>query len=128
MTNALAGELNRTIQENAPDVFEMLSKLGRELYFPKGILTQSAEAKQKATRYNATIGIAQEGKAAMHLPCVARQFAFLSPDDTLPYAPSFGVPALRTKWREHIQGVNPSLANREISLPVVTTGVTHGDQ
>ena len=126
MTNALASELNRTIQEHAPDVFEMLSKLGRELYFPKGILTQSAEAKQKATRYNATIGIAQEGNAAMHLPCVARQFAFLSPDDTLPYAPSFGVPALRTKWREHIQGVNPSLANREISLPVVTAGVTHG--
>jgi len=29
---------------------------------PKGIVTQSAEAKDKAYKYNATIGIAMEGK------------------------------------------------------------------
>jgi aspartate/methionine/tyrosine aminotransferase len=126
MTTALATELNRALQREAPDVFDMLSGLGRELYFPKGILTQSAEAKQKATRYNATIGIAKEHNVAMHLPSVMRRFASLSPDDTLPYAPSFGLPALRAKWREHIQAVNPSLAGHAISLPVVTSGVTHG--
>ncbi len=126
MTTALANDLNRAIQNDAPDVFEMLSGLGRELYFPKGILTQSAEAKQKASRYNVTIGIAKEGNAAMHLPSVMRQFACLSPDDALPYAPSFGLPALRAKWREHIQAANPSLAGQTISLPVVTCGVTHG--
>jgi aspartate/methionine/tyrosine aminotransferase len=126
MTAALANELNRTILKESPDVFEMLSGLGREFYFPKGILTQSAEAKQKATRYNATIGIARENGVAMHLPSVMRRFAALSPDDTLPYAPSFGLPALRTKWREHIQAVNPSLAGQAVSLPVVTGGVTHG--
>jgi aspartate/methionine/tyrosine aminotransferase len=126
MTTALANELNRTIQREASDVFEMLSGLGRELYFPKGILTQSAEAKQKASRYNATIGIAKEDGIAMHLPCVMRQFASLSPDETLPYAPSPGLPALRAKWREHILALNPSLAGQTISLPVVTSGVTHG--
>lgn len=126
MPTTLANELNRAIQKEAPDVFEMLSGLGRELYFPKGILTQSAEAKQKASRYNATIGIAKEDGIAMHLPCVMRRFASLSPDDTLPYAPSFGIPALRAKWREHVQAMNPSLAGQAISLPVVTSGVTHG--
>jgi aspartate/methionine/tyrosine aminotransferase len=126
VTTALANELNREIQKEAPDVFSMLSGLGRELYFPKGILTQSAEAKQKASRYNATIGIAREDGVAMHLPCVMRRFAGLSPDETLPYAPSPGLPALRAKWREHVQAVNPSLAGQAISLPVVTSGVTHG--
>jgi aspartate/methionine/tyrosine aminotransferase len=126
MATTLADELNHTIQEEASDVFDMLSGLGRELYFPKGILTQSAEAKQKANRYNATIGIASEHNVAMHLPCVMRRFADLSPDEVLPYAPSFGLPALRAKWREHIQAANPSLAGQTISLPVVTGGVTHG--
>ncbi len=59
--NKLAEELNCMIQNKAPNVFEMLSSMGKELFFPKGILSQSAEAKQKATRYNATIGIATEG-------------------------------------------------------------------
>ena len=39
---------NERLQKAAPEVFEMLSALGRRLYFPKGILTQGAEAKQKA--------------------------------------------------------------------------------
>ncbi len=126
MTTALASELNRAIQTDAPDVFEMLSTLGRELYFPKGILTQSAEAKQKASRYNATVGIARQDGIAMHLPCVMRRFATLSPDEALPYAPTFGLPVLRTKWREHLLAANPSLAGQTTSLPVVTSGVTHG--
>ncbi len=126
MATALADELNRTLEKDAPDVFEMLSGLGRELYYPKGILTQSAEAKERAHRYDATIGMATEAGATMHLPCVARQFAALSPEEVLPYAPSFGLPALREKWREHIVANNPSLAGSELSLPVVTGGVTHG--
>jgi len=126
MATALATELNGAIRKDAPDVFEMLSALGREFYFPKGILTQSAEAKQKAHRYNATIGIARENGVAMHLPCVMRGFANLSPDEALPYAPSFGLPSLRSKWREHVIVKNPSLAGKTISLPVVTSGVTHG--
>ncbi len=48
--NPLAAELNRTIEQEAPAVMRMLSALGRELYFPKGILTQTAEANQKAHR------------------------------------------------------------------------------
>jgi len=86
--NPLAREFNQVILQSAPHVFEMLSDLGRELYFPKGILSQSAEARQKATRYNATIGIAKEGGEAMHLASVVKQFSGLLPDDVLPYAPA----------------------------------------
>jgi aspartate/methionine/tyrosine aminotransferase len=70
--------------------------------------------------------MATEAGAPMHLPCLARQFATLSPEDALPYAPSFGLPALRRRWREHIIEANPSLAGADISLPLVTSGVTHG--
>jgi hypothetical protein len=67
----LARELNERLAKAAPEVFEMLSALGRRLYFPKGILTQGAEAKQKAHKLNATIGIATEHGAPMHLPSIA---------------------------------------------------------
>ena len=54
----------------------MLSDLGRKLYFPKGILTQSAEAKQKATRYNATIGEAREDRVTPWVcPAITRHSA-----------------------------------------------------
>ncbi len=54
----LAAELNQRLEAAAPEVLAMLSGLGRRLYFPKGILSQSAEANAKAHRFNATIGIA----------------------------------------------------------------------
>ena len=52
----LARELNERLQAVAPEVFSMLSSLGRRLYFPKGILSQSAEAGARAKQMNATIG------------------------------------------------------------------------
>ena len=124
--NPLAKELNQLIQQSAPHVFEMLSDLGRELYFPKGILSQTAEARQKATRYNATIGIAKEGGQAMHLASVMKRFSELLPDDIFPYAPAAGKPELRERWREEILRKNPTLRGKDISLPVVTSGITHG--
>jgi len=58
--NPLAEELNATIKEASPSLFGVLSGLGRELFFPRGILTQTAEARDKAHKYDATIGIARE--------------------------------------------------------------------
>jgi len=124
--NKLAEELNQTIQKNAPNVFEMLSSLGKELYFPKGILSQSAEAKQKANLYNATIGIAKEKDEAMHLSSIMKQFASHLPNELLPYAPAAGKPELRRKWREEIFRKNPTLEGKDISRPIVTSGITHG--
>jgi aspartate/methionine/tyrosine aminotransferase len=122
----LATELNGTIQGGNLRVYEMLSQLGRELYFPKGILSQAAEAKKKATRFNATIGIAKENGKAMHLPSIMGHFSDLEPNDALPYAPTGGNPELRTKWQQEIVRKNPGLDGMSTSLPVVTSGITHG--
>ncbi len=97
--NPLAQQLNEQIRTNNPHVLEMLSPLGRRLFFPKGILSQSAEAKEKAFRFNATIGIALEKGEAMHLACIQDMVKGLRPDDVFPYAPAAGKPALRDKWQ-----------------------------
>jgi aspartate/methionine/tyrosine aminotransferase len=122
----LAAELNRSIEENAPAVMRLLSDLGKELYFPKGILTQTAEANQKATRYNATIGEARELQHSMGLAAIMRHFSDLGPDAVLPYAPAAGRADLRAAWREEIRQKNPSLGDTPVSMPVVTSGITHG--
>jgi aspartate/methionine/tyrosine aminotransferase len=124
--NPIAKELNATIARGNAHILEMLSGIGRELFFPKGILSQGAEAKQKAHRLNATIGIATEGAQIMCLPSVTGQMGAIPPVEALTYAPSFGVAALRQAWREEMVAKNPSLADRQVSLPVVTCGITHG--
>jgi aspartate/methionine/tyrosine aminotransferase len=124
--NPLAQELNNVICNENLFVYQMLSALGKNLYFPKGILSQTAEAKQRATRYNATIGIATEHNQVMQLPSVMRYFSNILAEDILPYAPSFGKPELRKRWRQEIFAKNPQLATKSSSLPIVTCGITHG--
>jgi aspartate/methionine/tyrosine aminotransferase len=121
----LAAELNDVIERENPHVYAMLSEFGKRLYFPKGILAQSAEAKDKAKRYDATIGIARENGQPMFLPSVMRFFNDLSPAEAVSYAPALGRPDLRKKWREDLLRKNPSLAGKKISMPIVTGGVTH---
>ncbi len=124
--NPLAQQLNEQIRANNPHVYEMLSPLGRRLFFPKGILSQSAEAKEKAFRFNATIGIALEKGEAMHLACIQDRLKGLRPDDVFPYAPAAGKPALREKWREKQLAESPSLRDKQIGRPIVTNALTHG--
>jgi aspartate/methionine/tyrosine aminotransferase len=124
--NPIAQELNQTINGSNPHVFEMLSDMGKALFFPKGILSQSAEAKQKADKLNATIGIAKEGEKVIGLSSVTKYITGIEPDDYLTYAPSFGIIELRKKWKAQLYKKNFSLKNKEISLPVVTAGITHG--
>jgi len=121
----LATALNDVIERENPHVYSMLSDLGKRLYFPKGILAQSAEAKDKANRYDATIGIARENGKPMFLPSVMEYFKGLTPAEALTYAPATGRPDLRKKWREELLRKNPSLADKSFSTPIVTAGVTH---
>jgi len=124
--NPLAQELNKIIQQANRHIYEMLSQVGENLFFPKGILSQSAEAKEKAHKFNATIGMATEKGRTMHLPSVMAMIDGLRPGETLTYAPSFGIMPLRKAWKEALIEKNPSLAGKEISLPVVTNAITHG--
>ncbi|MBN1850708.1 MAG: aminotransferase class I/II-fold pyridoxal phosphate-dependent enzyme [Deltaproteobacteria bacterium] len=123
--NPLAQELNEVIISANPHVHEMLSEAGKKLFFPKGILSQSAEAKEKAYKFNATIGMATEKGHPMHLTSVTA-LTSLEPEESLTYAPSFGVMALRKAWKDAILEKNPSLEDSTISLPIVTQAITHG--
>jgi len=122
---SLATELNEAIERENSHVFGMLSKLGKRLYFPKGILAQSAEAKEKAKHCNATIGIAKESGKPMFLPSIMKYLEQLGPGDALTYAPALGRPDLRQAWRKHLLEKNPGLQKKSFSTPIVTGGVTH---
>lgn len=122
----LAIELNEVIRENAPATYQALSGLGRELYYPRGILTQTAEAKISAYRYNATIGIATQDGKPLYLRSLRKYVKRLKPEETFPYAPTTGKMELRKLWRRHQLELNPDLASKSLSLPIVTNGLTHG--
>jgi phosphoenolpyruvate carboxykinase (GTP) len=124
-TNPQAEELNKTILNNSPTIFSLLSKNGKAIYFPKkGILGQSAEAKGK--KINATIGIAVEDSGEpMRLKSIEDNIK-IPAEMAFSYAPSFGRLDLREKWKSLITEKNPSLKNKQISLPVVTNALTHG--
>jgi len=124
--NALAVELNQIIAQRNPQILDMLSRVGKALFFPKGILSQSAEAKEKAHRINATIGIARETGHTMCFDSIMASIQGIPPSQSLTYAPSFGIPALRKQWHQELLAKNPSIDGKPISLPVVTCGVTHG--
>ena len=97
--NPLAEELNQVLEQGNPNIVQMLSSIGRNLFFPKGILSQSAEAKKKAHRINATIGIAKENGHTMRFDSVMDSINGIAASQSLTYAPSYGIPALRKRWR-----------------------------
>ncbi|MFC1893759.1 aspartate aminotransferase, partial [Chloroflexota bacterium] len=123
--NPQAAELNRIIGIHSAIAYELLSKKGKAIYFPaKGILAQGAAARGK--EINATIGTAYEDNGKpMVIPSIANLLKIES-KDAFPYAPSEGIKPLRDKWEELIRAKNPSLGVQEISLPIVTCGVTNG--
>lgn len=124
MVHPQAEELNKAIISENSVIFDLLSRRGKEIYFPKkGILAQSAEAKGK--KINATIGSAlEENGTPMKLECISKHID-LSSSDIFPYAPSFGKKELREKWKELLIQKNPTLSKKSFSLPVVTSALTH---
>ena len=124
--NPLAKELNEIIREANVHIYRMLSEVGKTLFFPKGILTQSAEAKEKAYRFNATVGMATEKGSTMHLSSMMAMASGFSPEEALTYAPSFGIMPLRQAWQTALFEKNSSLKGHPISLPVATNAITHG--
>ncbi|MBG07797.1 MAG: hypothetical protein CME68_03505 [Halobacteriovoraceae bacterium] len=125
--NELAKELNGTLEKSSPAILSMLSDYGKRIYFPKGIISQTAEAKEKATKFNATIGIAKDKNGPLFLDSIQKLFSpELTPSDLYPYAPSPGRQDLRQLWAQRQRSLNPLLKEASLSLPVVTSGLTHG--
>ena len=125
--NLIAQEMNEIIRTESPTLYALLSDLGKRMYMPRGIITQGAEAKAKAHRYNATIGIAKANQDPMFLDSVHKYFNNLSPSQLYDYAPPTGDAQLRALWKAKILDENPALQGPDaISLPVVTHALTHG--
>lgn len=122
--NPQAEKLNETIKKTSIITFNLLSEKGKAIFFPaKGILAQSADAKGK--KIDATIGAAIEDDGSpMRLKSIEKEVN-INPKLIFPYAPSFGRPDLRKRWKEMIYEKNPSL-KAEISLPITTNALTHG--
>ena len=124
MINPLAQELNDALKGTTPG--ELLSDVGTRLYFPKGIIAQSAEAKKLGKTANGTIGTTVvEGKPIM-LPCIKKYVPDLTSSELVGYAPTAGNPDLRAMWKESIIRKNPLLKDKKFSLPVVVPGLTAG--
>ncbi len=128
--NPLAIKLNEQLRDAVPAVFSLLSELGKRIYLPKGILSQTAEANTKAHRFNATRAIALDFSLdagdMMHLPVSRVLVPELSLENIYSYAPVLGQQTLRETWKTHLLNENPSLAEKTFSLPIVTNGMTHG--
>lgn len=122
--NKIAVELNETLKGTVAD--RLLCDLGKRMYFPKGIVAQSAEAKKKATTYNATVGMATDGVKPLYLESIQKLISGLSETEIYPYAPTPGLPELRDVWRKEMDEKNPSLKGKATSSPLVTSGLTHG--
>ena len=123
--DAQAQSLNTTIEKVNPNLLKMLSPKGRDIFFPKlGILSQSAQARGK--NINATIGEAREDDGSPIYLDAFDTFLKIKPQESFPYAPSYGKPELRDKWKEFIYAKNPSLGTTLLSRPVATCGLTHG--
>ncbi|MDA3923324.1 MAG: aminotransferase class I/II-fold pyridoxal phosphate-dependent enzyme [Kiritimatiellae bacterium] len=122
--NELAVELNTVLGSANSPVASLLSERGKRAYFPsRGILGQSAAA--RGADINATIGTAFENDGTpLTLECLAEKVGL--DNKAFLYTPSYGLPALRKKWREMMVEKNPTLNNKDFSVPVVTHALTHG--
>jgi len=116
-------ELNQILNEKSHTVYSLLSDKGKSIYFPKhGIVKQGKEAKNAS--FNGSIGMAMENNGNPVCLTSIQNTVSLSPEDIVPYAPSYGIPELRKKWKELLFEKNPTLKD-SISLPLITNGLTH---
>ncbi|MDR0527644.1 MAG: aminotransferase class I/II-fold pyridoxal phosphate-dependent enzyme [Spirochaetaceae bacterium] len=122
--NQIAEELNSTL--SCCTAGRLLSDFGRRMYFPKGIIAQSAEAKKLAKEANATIGMAFHNGKPMILSALSDNLPHLTEAETVAYAPTAGIENVRGLWQELLLEKNPSLSKETISLPVVVPGITAG--
>jgi aspartate/methionine/tyrosine aminotransferase len=120
--NPLAVELNEILKDSVAS--RLLSRMGTRMLFPKGIISQSAEATERAHRYNATIGMATEKGAPLVLDAIREGLPTLSADEAVAYSSTGGSMALRKRWRVEMDAKNPSLRGKRTSVPVVVPGLT----
>ncbi|MDR0910901.1 MAG: aminotransferase class I/II-fold pyridoxal phosphate-dependent enzyme [Spirochaetaceae bacterium] len=131
--NILAEELNKALEGCVAG--RLMSGMGKRIYFPKGIIAQSAEAKaapEKPTQANATIGMAFGKGKPLSLSATAECFKGLPVEKVIVYAATGGLPDVRDAWETAMLKKNPSLneavekGEKNYIKPVVVPGITAG--
>ena len=122
MINPLAKELNDTLSGSVVDA--LMSDLGKRLYFPNGIISQGGEAATDAHFANGTIGMAVANGSPIELDSYKKNMPNFNSRETVAYAKTAGLPDLRKLWKEKIIEKNPSLKNKNFSLPILVPGLT----
>lgn len=124
MLNPLAKELNDALSGTTAGT--LLSDEGVRLYFPKGIIAQSGEAKQLGKVANGTIGMTVVNGTPVMLESVHKSAPELTTRELVAYAPTAGNPDFRAQWKENLIKKNPLLKGKSFTLPVVVPGLTAG--
>ena len=124
MITPLAKELNDIL--GGTTAGDLLSDVGKRLYFPKGIIAQSGEAKKLGKTANGTIGMTVIGGTPVTLKSIQDVVPGLTARELVAYAPTAGNPDLRALWKEAIIKKNPLLKDKAFSLPVLVPGLTAG--
>ena len=122
MINPLAKALNDTLSGSVVDA--LMSDMGKRLYFPNGIISQGGEAAKDAHFANGTIGMAVAQGTPIELDSYKKNMPLLNSRETVAYAKTAGNPDLRALWKEKIISKNPSLKNKQFSLPILVPGLT----
>ncbi len=124
MITPLAKELNDIL--GGTTAGDLLSDVGNRLYFPKGIIAQSGEAKKLGKTANGTIGMTVINGTPVTLKSIQDQVPGLTSRELVAYAPTAGNPDLRALWKEAIIKKNPLLKDKAFSLPALVPGLTAG--
>ncbi|MCR5188897.1 MAG: aminotransferase class I/II-fold pyridoxal phosphate-dependent enzyme [Treponema sp.] len=122
MINPLAQGLNETLKGSVVD--GLMSDMGMRLYFPNGIISQGGEAARDAKLANGTIGMAVANGTPIELDSYKKSMPNFNPRETVAYAKTAGNPDLRKMWKEKIIEKNPSLKDKNFSLPILVPGLT----
>ena len=122
MINPLAQGLNETLKGSVVDA--LMSDMGKRLYFPNGIISQGGEAAKDAKFANGTIGMAVANGTPIELDSYKKSMPNFNPQETVAYAKTAGNPDLRKMWKEKIIEKNPSLKDKNFSLPILVPGLT----
>ena len=116
-------KLNAILKVEHPAALTVMTRLGKRLYFPKGVPVQAGQAKKAGCQFNATIGeLKGEDGKALPLPSMQETIVHLSSEEAFLYQAQGGRPDLRQAWSDHISGEMPA----SYSLPVACMGLTHG--
>lgn len=122
MLNPLAQELNETLRGSVVEA--LMSDMGKRMYFPNGIISQGGEAAKDAYFANGTIGMAVAEKTPIELDSFKKIMPDLNPRETVAYEKTAGNPELRKIWKDKLLEKNPSLKDKQISLPILVPGLT----